>query len=191
MRHYEIVFLVHPDQSEQVGAMVDKYRGLIEGSGGHVHRFEDWGRRHLAYNIGKVHKAHYVLLNIECDQATIDEITSMFKFSDAVLRNLIIRRDGAVTEASPLADDHSDEDEDEGLAGVSESQPMGDEAAAPASASSGADPDEEASSPPDAATASSAPAPDSDSTDEGAEPGSGGSEGIDSEGIDSKEEKSA
>ena len=100
MRHYEIVFLVHPDQSEQVGAMVDKYRGLIEGSGGHVHRFEDWGRRHLAYNIGKVHKAHYVLMNIECDQATIDEITSMFKFSDAVLRNLIIRRDGAVTELS-------------------------------------------------------------------------------------------
>ena len=111
MRHYEVVFLVHPDQSEQVGAMVDKYRGLIEGSGGHVHRFEDWGRRHLAYNIGKVHKAHYVLMNIECDQATIDEITSMFKFSDAVLRNLIIRRDTAVTETSPLADDQSDDDE--------------------------------------------------------------------------------
>jgi len=111
MRHYEVVFLVHPDQSEQVGAMVDKYRGLIEGSGGHVHRFEDWGRRHLAYNIDKVHKAHYVLMNIECDQATIDEITSMFKFSDAVLRNLIIRRDTAVTETSPLADDQSDDDE--------------------------------------------------------------------------------
>ena len=111
MRHYEVAFLVHPDQSEQVGAMVDKYRGLIEGSGGYVHRFEDWGRRHLAYNIEKVHKAHYVLMNIECDQATIDEITSMFKFSDAVLRNLIIRRDAAVTETSPLADDQSDEDE--------------------------------------------------------------------------------
>tara|TARA_Y100001960_G_scaffold13477_1_gene12396 strand:- start:3550 stop:4074 length:525 start_codon:yes stop_codon:yes gene_type:complete len=111
MRHYEVVFLVHPDQSEQVGAMVDKYRGLIEGSGGHVHRFEDWGRRHLAYNIGKVHKAHYVLMNIECDQATIDEIVSMFKFSDAVLRNLVIRRDAAVTKRSPLADDQSDDDE--------------------------------------------------------------------------------
>jgi small subunit ribosomal protein S6 len=111
MRHYEVVFLVHPDQSEQVGAMVDKYRGLIDGSGGHVHRFEDWGRRHLAYNIDKVHKAHYVLMNIECDQATIDEITSMFKFSDAVLRNLVIRRDAAVTEASPLANDQSDDDE--------------------------------------------------------------------------------
>ena len=91
MRHYEVVFLVHPDQSEQVGAMVDKYQSLIEGNGGHVHRSEDWGRRHLAYNIGKVHKAHYVLMNIECDQPTIDEITSMFKFSDAVLRNLVIR----------------------------------------------------------------------------------------------------
>ena len=92
MRHYEIVFLVHPDQSEQVGAMVDKYRGLTEGKWGHVHRLEDWGRRHLAYNISNVHKAHYVLMNIECDQATIDEVTSMFKFSDAVLRNSIIRR---------------------------------------------------------------------------------------------------
>ncbi|HCK75711.1 MAG TPA: 30S ribosomal protein S6 [Gammaproteobacteria bacterium] len=111
MRHYEVVFLVHPDQSEQVGAMVDKYRGLIEGNGGHVHRFEDWGRRHLAYNIGKVHKAHYVLMNIECDQPTIDEITSMFKFSDAVLRNLVIRRDSAVTKASPLAEGESGDDD--------------------------------------------------------------------------------
>ena len=114
MRHYEVVFLVHPDQSEQVGAMVDKYRGLIEGNGGHVHRFEDWGRRHLAYNIGKVHKAHYVLMNVECDQPTIDEITSMFKFSDAVLRNLVIRRDSAVTQASPLAEDNSGDDDSAG-----------------------------------------------------------------------------
>lgn len=113
MRHYEVVFLVHPDQSEQVGAMVDKYQSLIEGNGGHVHRSEDWGRRHLAYNIGKVHKAHYVLMNIECDQPTIDEITSMFKFSDAVLRNLVIRRDSAVTAASPLADDDSGIDDDD------------------------------------------------------------------------------
>lgn len=113
MRHYEVVFLVHPDQSEQVGAMVDKYQSLIEGNGGHVHRSEDWGRRHLAYNIGKVHKAHYVLMNIECDQPTIDEITSMFKFSDAVLRNLVIRRDSAVTAASPLAEDDSGIDDDD------------------------------------------------------------------------------
>ena len=113
MRHYEVVFLVHPDQSEQVGAMVDKYQSLIEGNGGHVHRSEDWGRRHLAYNIGKVHKAHYVLMNIECDQPTIDEITSMFKFSDAVLRNLVIRRDSAVTAASLLAEDDSGSDDDD------------------------------------------------------------------------------
>ena len=113
MRHYEVVFLVHPDQSEQVGAMVDKYQSLIEGNGGHVHRSEDWGRRHLAYNIGKVHKAHYVLMNIECDQPTIDEITSMFKFSDAVLRNLVIRRDSAVTTASLLAEDDSGSDDDD------------------------------------------------------------------------------
>jgi small subunit ribosomal protein S6 len=113
MRHYEVVFLVHPDQSEQVGAMVDKYQSLIEGNGGHVHRSEDWGRRHLAYNIGKVHKAHYVLMNIECDQPTIDEITSMFKFSDAVLRNLVIRRDSAITAASLLAEDDSGSDDDD------------------------------------------------------------------------------
>ena len=184
MRHYEIVFLVHPDQSEQVGAMVDKYRGLIEGSGGHVHRFEDWGRRHLAYNIGKVHKAHYVLLNIECDQATIDEITSMFKFSDAVLRNLIIRRDSAVTEASPLADDHSDEDEEETLPVTSEPRPTGDEAGVVASASSGADPEEEVSSSSDATTAGTAP--ESETTDADTETNSDGSDGI-----ETKEEKSA
>ena len=113
MRHYEVVFLVHPDQSEQVPAMVDKYRTLIESGGGSVHRFEDWGRRHLAYNIGKVHKAHYVLMNVECDQPAIDEIASMFKFSDAVLRNLIIRRDEAITEPSLLAEAADDDDGDD------------------------------------------------------------------------------
>lgn len=113
MRHYEVVFLVHPDQSEQVPAMVDKYRTLIESGGGSVHRFEDWGRRHLAYNIGKVHKAHYVLMNVECDQPAIDEIASMFKFSDAVLRNLIIRRDEAITEPSLLAEAADDDDDDD------------------------------------------------------------------------------
>ena len=113
MRHYEVVFLVHPDQSEQVPAMVDKYRTLIESGGGFVHRFEDWGRRHLAYNIGKVHKAHYVLMNVECDQPAIDEIASMFKFSDAVLRNLIIRRDEAITEPSLLAEAADDDDGDD------------------------------------------------------------------------------
>lgn len=103
MRHYEIVFLVHPDQSEQVPAMVEKYQGMITGSGGAVHRIEDWGRRQLAHPINKVHKAHYVLMNIECGRETLDEIKAAFKFNDAVLRNLIMVRDHAETGASPMA----------------------------------------------------------------------------------------
>lgn len=103
MRHYEIVFLVHPDQSEQVPAMIDRYRSMIETDGGAIHRLEDWGRRQLAYPINKVHKAHYVLMNVECSQAVLDEIESAFRFNDAVLRNLIISRPGPDTEASPLA----------------------------------------------------------------------------------------
>jgi len=125
MRHYEVVFLVHPDQSEQVLAMVDKYRTLIENNGGQIHRLEDWGRRQLAYLIGKVHKAHYVLMNIECDQVTIDEITNMFKFSDAVIRNLVIKMDRAVVEASPLAQSADDGEsvEDEALPSETEASP--------------------------------------------------------------------
>ena len=103
MRHYEIVFLVHPDQSEQVPAMIERYRGMIEGDGGVIHRQEDWGRRQLAFPIQKVHKAHYVLLNIECSKATLDELTGAFRFNDAVLRHMVIARDEAVTEASPMA----------------------------------------------------------------------------------------
>ena len=103
MRHYEIVFLVHPDQSEQVPAMVEKYQGLVTESGGQVHRSEDWGRRQLAHPINKIHKAHYALLNVECAFAVIDEIKTAFKFNDAVLRHLVIARDEAVTEASPMA----------------------------------------------------------------------------------------
>jgi small subunit ribosomal protein S6 len=103
MRHYEIVFLVHPDQSEQVPAMVERYQGMVTASGGAVHRTEDWGRRQLAHPIHKVHKAHYVLLNIECDQSVLNEIKSAFRFNDAVLRYLVIARSAAVTEASPMA----------------------------------------------------------------------------------------
>jgi small subunit ribosomal protein S6 len=103
MRHYEIVFLVHPDQSEQVPAMVERYRATIEGSGGKVHRLEDWGRRQLAYPINKIHKAHYVLMNIECDAGALAELESAFRFNDAVLRNLVMRRKQADTAASPLA----------------------------------------------------------------------------------------
>ncbi len=103
MRHYEIVFLVHPDQSEQVPAMVERYQGMVTASGGAVHRTEDWGRRQLAHPITKVHKAHYVLLNVECEQPVLDEIKGAFRFNDAVLRHLVIAREEAVTEASPMA----------------------------------------------------------------------------------------
>ena len=103
MRHYEIVFLVHPDQSEQVSAMIDRYKASIENTGGKIHRLEDWGRRQLAYPINKIHKAHYVLMNIECDQATRDELETAFRFNDAVIRNLIIKRDEAITDQSVLA----------------------------------------------------------------------------------------
>src|SRR5271154_6331382 len=101
VRHYEIVFLVHPDQSEQVPAMLERYKGLIAAGNGKVHRIEDWGRRQLAYPISKVHKAHYVLINIEVDQKTLTELTGAFRFSDAVLRSLVVKMDEAVTEASP------------------------------------------------------------------------------------------
>jgi small subunit ribosomal protein S6 len=103
MRHYEIVFLVHPDQSEQVPAMIERYKGMIAAGAGHVHRLEDWGRRQLAYPLAKVHKAHYVLMNVETDQKTLDELTGAFRFSDAVLRHLVVNMDEAVTEPSPMA----------------------------------------------------------------------------------------
>ena len=112
MRHYEIVFLVHPDQSEQVPAMIDRYRSLIEGAGGRIHRLEDWGRRQLAYPINKVHKAHYVLMNVECLSSTLDEIKSAFRFNDAVLRDLVIARSEAETASSPLAKSRDDRDEE-------------------------------------------------------------------------------
>ncbi|GAA5786495.1 30S ribosomal protein S6 [Chitiniphilus shinanonensis] len=102
MRHYEIVFIVHPDQSEQVPAMIDRYKAIITAGNGSVHRLEDWGRRQLAYPIQKIHKAHYVLMNIEIGQETLDELEHAFKFNDAVLRHLIIKMEHAVTEASPM-----------------------------------------------------------------------------------------
>jgi small subunit ribosomal protein S6 len=102
MRHYEICFLVHPDQSEQVPAMLERYRGLIEDRGGNIHRLEDWGRRQLAYSISKLHKAHYVLMNIECDAATLAELEGVFRFNDAILRHLTIRRHEALTDQSPM-----------------------------------------------------------------------------------------
>ncbi|WP_428604834.1 30S ribosomal protein S6 [Sedimenticola sp.] len=127
MRHYEVVFMVHPDQSDQVSGMIERYRSLIETDGGRIHRLEDWGRRQLAYPIQKLHKAHYVLMNIECSAAVLEELESVFRYNDAILRNMVIKCDNAITEASPLVksqddrddarsssdDDLSDEDDDE------------------------------------------------------------------------------
>lgn len=147
MRHYEIVFLVHPDQSEQVPGMIERYSSLISDGGGKIHRVEDWGRRQLAYPIHKVHKAHYVLLNIECDQDVLEEINTAFRFNDAVIRNMILGRKGPVSGDSPIMkleresrerkdrddssntasardddSDDSDEDEDEEEAETSEAE---------------------------------------------------------------------
>lgn len=108
MRHYEVVLLVHPDQSNQVADMVTKYRSIVEDNGGNNHRLEDWGRRQLAYPINKIHKAHYVLLNIECNDETLAQLEELFKYNDAIIRSLIIRRDEAITEQSPLAKEAED-----------------------------------------------------------------------------------
>jgi small subunit ribosomal protein S6 len=102
MRHYEIIFLVHPDQSEQVPGMVERYKELISTGGGQIHRLEDWGRRHLAYPINKIHKAHYILMNIECSQEVLDELAHNFRFNDAIIRDLVIRCKEAITEESPM-----------------------------------------------------------------------------------------
>ena len=114
MKHYEVVFLVHPDQSEQVPAMIERYRSTIESQDGKIHRLEDWGRRQLAYPINKIHKAHYVLMNVECPSETMAEIESAFRFNDAVIRNLVLTVKEAITEPSPLVrskDERRDDDE--------------------------------------------------------------------------------
>lgn len=103
MRHYEIVFIVHPDQSAQVPAMLERYRATIEGAAGTIHRLEDWGRRHLVYPIKKIHKAHYVLMNVECDQATLDELETSFRFNDAILRSMTLLQKVAITTPSAIA----------------------------------------------------------------------------------------
>lgn len=113
MRHYEIVFMVHPGQSEQVPAMIDRYRTMIESSNGVIHRLEDWGRRMLAYPIGDVHKAHYVLMNIECGVGVLDELTGAFRFNDAVIRNLVVKRDNAIIASSPLLKEKEENKDEE------------------------------------------------------------------------------
>ena len=127
MRHYEIVFLVHPDQSEQVPAMVERYRSMVTNSGGKVHREEDWGRRQLEFPIKKIHKAHYVLMNIECEKAILDEIESAFRFNDAVLRHLTLSCKAAVTEKSAMMKEVEREE-----SGKAERKPAASEQDAPA-----------------------------------------------------------
>jgi len=154
MRHYEIVFLVHPDQSEQVSAMVDRYKATIETNGGKIHRLEDWGRRQLAYPINKIHKAHYVLMNIECDQATRDELETAFRFNDAVIRNLIMKRDEAVTDQSVLA-----KAKDEADASESRSKAAANAAAAAASAATASTDDKAKAAPADDETSAEGESP--------------------------------
>jgi len=113
VRHYEIVFLVHPDQSEQVSSMLERYRSLVESRGGQVHRSEDWGRLQLAYTIEKLHKAHYLLMNLECDAETLAELEGIFRFNDAILRHLVVRRSEAVTEPSIMLKRKEEKDERE------------------------------------------------------------------------------
>ena len=120
MRHYEIVFLVHPDQSDQVPAMVKKYSGIVSSKGGKIHRDEDWGRRQLAYPINKIHKAHYILMNIECDKDVINELSSNFKFNDAVIRNMILKRKSAISKKSSIL--LEDEDSDRNSNGVDQAE---------------------------------------------------------------------
>jgi len=110
MRHYEIIFLVHPDQSEQVPSMIERYTTTIEADGGSVHRLEDWGRRHLAYPINKIHKAHYVLMNVECSNVALDELDSNFRYNDAVIRSMVVRMKAAETGDSPVKAAESRED---------------------------------------------------------------------------------
>jgi len=109
MRHYEIVFLVHPDQSAQVPAMIERYKSIIEATSGTIHRLEDWGRRHLAYPIKKIHKAHYVLMNVECDQVALEELESGFRFNDAILRSMTLLQKAAITEPSTIATSTAEE----------------------------------------------------------------------------------
>lgn len=130
MRHYEIVFLVHPDQSDQVPTMIEKYKSMIEDDGGSIHRQEDWGRRHLAYPINKVHKAHYVLMNIECGEKALEEIETAFRFNDSVIRNMIMRCKAAVTDPSPLARSKEEESRDRRPAPVAETAPTAETAPA-------------------------------------------------------------
>jgi small subunit ribosomal protein S6 len=177
MRHYEVVFLIHPDQSEQVPAMVERYQGMVTASGGKIHRYEDWGRRQLSHIINKVHKAHYVLLNIECEQVVLDELLNAFKFNDAVLRHLVIRRDEAVTEVTPLIKTEDPEPEVRAEKRAEESKTEGEQPAedapvteaAPAEETAAEDAPAKEASAEDAPVAEAAPAEEASAEDAPAE----------------------
>lgn len=149
MRHYEITYLVHPDQSEQVTAMADRYKGVIEQGGGTVHRYEDWGRRQLAYPINKIHKAHYIMMNVEVSQETLDEIENLFRFNDAIIRNLVLKMKKAETEPSIMmkeveAERQRDDERDAARAAEAEAEAKAaEEKAAKAAAAAAAAPVEE------------------------------------------------
>ena len=157
MRHYEIVFLVHPDQSEQVPSMVERYTASVKAGNGSVHRSEDWGRRQLAYPINKIHKAHYILMNIECGQEVLDELNDTFRYNDAVLRSMVIRRDTAVTGESPIMKlENADKADKESRERRNAAKAKADEADAAAEVEAAAAPAEEAP------TAEEAPAEEAD-----------------------------
>ena len=161
MRHYEIVFIVHPDQSDQVPSMVERYTGIVTGNGGQVHRCEDWGRRQLAYPINKIHKAHYVMMNVECGQEELDELVSIFRFNDAVLRNLVIKRKGPVTDETDLMKaERADKAEKESRQRREQERAAANEAAA---AKAAAEAEAEASK--ETAEAAEAPADNADATE--------------------------
>lgn len=167
MRHYEVVFLAHPDQSEQVPAMIDRYRSIIEDGNGVIHRLEDWGRRQLAYPIDKVHKAHYVLMNIECGQATLEQLNSAFRFNDAIIRDLIFRKNAAETEPSLLAKSKEQEDDgygarkaDQDAEAQPESAPVSEDAAEPDVGAAATEPDEGDAGEPDVGDAAAPEAED-------------------------------
>ena len=161
MRHYEVVFLVHPDQSEQVPGMIERYTQLMSDSGGKIHRMEDWGRRQLAYPINKIHKAHYVLMNIECDGKALEELSTLFRFNDAVLRNLVIKTKEPVTEESLIL--KGEREGKERRQRAEQKRKLEDEAAAARAKLAAAKQEAEAQAEAEVAAAFEAEAPDSDS----------------------------
>ncbi len=155
MRHYEIVFLVHPDQSDQVPAMIEKYKATVEADGGSVHRSEDWGRRQLAYPINKINKAHYVLMNVECTATALEELETAFRFNDAVIRNMVMRCKTAITDASPLARSKEEQERDRRPAPAPAPTPAAKEDSAPVAEAAAEEAPVEATPVEEAATAES------------------------------------